>query len=983
MNSIAAYLALPPAYTAALGGLRWSSSDDAIVYADNLTFALNAEIGLFLEGFNNARSLIHFPHLLHLVDLLRPFPEGKRSQTPGTRLLYLAYREAGGSISNAGAFFGTILKDLPAYPGVTDLREITRILREPIVPAHWFVSFFQQESGYEPEMPPLSPEEFERRVLQSVQAYSMDDLIAWFRYGRGPIKEEAGDLVEQLTPEPPPRTLAGVLAHLLERPRLAPVQPLLAGLVSALSLPPRRRQEEHLPIGGYCDVTTHGQPAQILPSQLALDPMEFLRRFAERELLYFQREEPQRQTQEELVILLDQGVRTWGDVRLVLSAAALALLKRVSSRRTPLRLAATSNPGVLVDPLEATDEEVGELLETSDLTPHPAEALTATLAQPAELPRDLILLTHPRNLRQAEVAAAARAVPSDTRFFALTLDPNGDANLWQCRNGMPVKVRHFRVDLSQIEQEAEEKPAAAPAPRANWTRWRGDVEPVPFPFTFGISGSIVARGFDFDYEGKWLLIANAKGLLHCWNVETKDLEILPRCQMTNDDSVLLTNVDEVLGVAGGFVVRGHVAQDAFLAHYDFNTRTCRGYRLEGHHDGEWCYLRGFHSLAQRKGGVVITLDLTTGERHKPDASAMKPSSLRPAVDWDLNFEEIEAMKRRERQAPRSPRSRAAAAWEYCTSVSWPARWLTMTQHYYGTSPEAGPPANCLHLDLEGERFRVVTSGKAIRAWQELPRVNGLPLLANHRLDKAQIRSGILALKAGRATGAPGKAVDWQLFLMHEPDGKLLGQLPSLKANGGFILSNDGERIAWQSNRREVQVNFLTPVEELSQVRFTTLVGCFHQSLDLVIGDQWLGISVTGADYAHLLWWQDGMLQHECGTSGLSALSTGHPGRQARSNPRLVPDWLGYDQQRFTTAATATLTAVGDTRGQVAVFGGDRQLICMFFVFRLNIQAWMPDGTRLNRNDLSAEPRHLPPAAREARARLAAALETAAHKGAPL
>ena len=73
--------------------------------------------------------------------------------------------------------------------------------------------------------------------------------------------------------------------------------------------------------GGYTDITTRGAPERILPIQFALDGEEFLRRFAERELLYFHREDVREPLTEELVILLDQGVRTWGDVRLLLSGA--------------------------------------------------------------------------------------------------------------------------------------------------------------------------------------------------------------------------------------------------------------------------------------------------------------------------------------------------------------------------------------------------------------------------------------------------------------------------------------------------------------------------------------------------------------------------------------------------------------------------------------------------------------------------------------
>jgi hypothetical protein len=84
------------------------------------------------------------------------------------------------------------------------------------------------------------------------------------------------------------------------------VEPLLA----ALTLPPRR-PTSGAPAGGYADVATRGHPEQILPSQFALDDLEFVRRHAENELLYFRREEPRQDVREELVVLLDQGVRTW------------------------------------------------------------------------------------------------------------------------------------------------------------------------------------------------------------------------------------------------------------------------------------------------------------------------------------------------------------------------------------------------------------------------------------------------------------------------------------------------------------------------------------------------------------------------------------------------------------------------------------------------------------------------------------------------
>jgi len=64
-----------------------------------------------------------------------------------------------------------------------------------------------------------------------------------------------------------------------ERPRLAGMTRLIHRLEGALSLPPRRLEDDSLQTDGYWDLTTRGSPEQILPIQFALEDEEFLRRF--------------------------------------------------------------------------------------------------------------------------------------------------------------------------------------------------------------------------------------------------------------------------------------------------------------------------------------------------------------------------------------------------------------------------------------------------------------------------------------------------------------------------------------------------------------------------------------------------------------------------------------------------------------------------------------------------------------------------------
>src|SRR5262249_49222149 len=146
----------------------------------------------------------------------------------------------------------------------------------------------------------------------------------------------------------------------------------------------------------------------------ALDELEFLRRHAEHELLYYRREEPHAPTPDRLVVLLDQGVRTWGRVRLALAGCLLALGETAKRRKLSLTLALSSNGGTPINPLTHDRAELAGLAGASDLTACPGLALERALEEVAG-PYDLVLLTHPRNLDETEVQAAARRAPPDVR----------------------------------------------------------------------------------------------------------------------------------------------------------------------------------------------------------------------------------------------------------------------------------------------------------------------------------------------------------------------------------------------------------------------------------------------------------------------------------------------------------------------------------------------------------------------------------------
>src|SRR5262249_59847062 len=129
---------------------------------------------------------------------------------------------------------------------------------------------------------PLLPEEFEAQLAWALPAWPDDVLQYWLQHGHGPVAH--GERLAGAVLAAGSRPLSTVVAELGRHHRLAGAVPFVARLVGALALPPRRLAHRELPLGGYADVTTRGAPEHVLPVQLALEPEEFLRRFAQGEL---------------------------------------------------------------------------------------------------------------------------------------------------------------------------------------------------------------------------------------------------------------------------------------------------------------------------------------------------------------------------------------------------------------------------------------------------------------------------------------------------------------------------------------------------------------------------------------------------------------------------------------------------------------------------------------------------------------------------
>lgn len=898
------YLAIPARQGKHLGGLRWHPGGEAIVFeAENptvgMTFAMRDEVLQFLEGYASVRPLVHFALILRMMGMLHhgdPAPSDIGGAVPGNWSVVLAllvgrYVRLHRPLRNVGALFAQLTRDVPPVADPPDIADIRDVL------AHGHAWTFHRPDA-RGESPPLSFFKLHAAAVNALKGLADDEIDHWLRHGRGPVGD-VGEEVARAAEASKPRSLATLLDALDGRARLAGASRLVPLLDGALSLPPRRLAPAELPTGGYADVATRGHPEQILPAQFALDDLEFLRRFAERELLYYHREEPRAPRAEELLVVLDQGVRTWGDVRLVLAAAAIALGRQASRRQIAWLVATTANGGHVVDPMAAADAEaLGTLIEASDLSTNPGLAVERVLETPTDRPRDIVILTHPRALAEPDVAAAARRAGPDTRLFAVAVDGAGRVEFAELRRGTPVILSRCRVELRR-----DPEPTFAPRRLAASGPWTGDIEAIGFPFELGLLGPVQDGHFDFDERGEWLLVADRMGLLHAWRVDGVGGEMLPRGKLRG---MVLTQVEAVVGVAGGFVVAGSLGHKecAVVVHYDFATRRCVARDLgPWRGEREWFYLREFHAIAVRDPAEPArraAVDLGTGQ---------------VSNSWDDEASHLRGL----------PHDRAN--WARKAAIFGPPDRPTVIR--VARKDERGALAM-----LDPDSGRVYLWRTHSEPSDVMVFADNEPTLRGKSLGAVQVAGGVVGL--GTVDLSDGSS---RIYLFEKASRHIVAEYP-LSSPWGFALSRDGRRLA----RAHGPAIVVQDVGGAGPAVLVTPPGKTHSSLDVELAPHLMRL--RGGRVTHLLFWIGGTLQVRrtpIRPEGGGEIPMG-------STVEYRPDATGWrpvaDSKRFVVHGTCDgLTVLSDVFGQVAVLGANDALVAMFFVFREELAGWLPDGTR--------------------------------------
>jgi hypothetical protein len=241
------------------------------------------------------------------------------------------------------------------------------------------------------------------------------------------------------------------------------------------------------------------------------------------------------------------------------------------------------------------------------------------LEAPAEVGRDVVLLTHGRSVTHEDVLAASRRAQKGVRVFAVGVADGGEVALSELRHGAPVVRSRCRVlpsaPIAPSEEPARSAGSESKAPTPPLHTWRGDIEPIPYPFRFGLTGRGTIRALAFDEKGEWVLVAARNGTLHAARTDGSRFEILPRAADKN--GAPLTHVEAVFGTAEGFLVCGATNHMKWptVARYDIAKRAVAVHVLvhQSNDAWEWNYFSELRSIVVRAGAMAIALDLDQGK----------------------------------------------------------------------------------------------------------------------------------------------------------------------------------------------------------------------------------------------------------------------------------------------------------------------------------------------------------------------------------
>lgn len=142
-----------------------------------------------------------------------------------------------------------------------------------------------------------------------------------------PVEEIKEDIQKNIEELPIVDKPFDFVENLINNDKTFHIGSLIKRLWSGLKINMRHKSPSEQPLGGVSDITNKGDVNRLLLSEFANDDEVFMQRIANNEALYILREVPPESNKLDRIILLDSSIKSWGNVRTINYAIALAIAK--------------------------------------------------------------------------------------------------------------------------------------------------------------------------------------------------------------------------------------------------------------------------------------------------------------------------------------------------------------------------------------------------------------------------------------------------------------------------------------------------------------------------------------------------------------------------------------------------------------------------------------------------------------------------------
>ncbi|MBN8603817.1 MAG: hypothetical protein J0M26_22570 [Planctomycetes bacterium] len=312
-------------------------------------------------------------------------------------------------------------------------------------------------------------------------------------------------------------------------------------LSSLIALPRKPSEPDDLPIGGVSDISNRGNPERLLMTELAAEPDLLIARIANGQALYLRRESPPKPRPQTRNILIENGIRCWGEQRFTMLAFAFAIAASEEKRVAQVQITTLAGHELFDEDFTTTDG-LAKALERLYPAPHPGQALENLVQRyhREKLPLlEPLLIVTAATANDPQFASKTKLLP--TPYLLAVVEPDRWVEIReQTERGSAVWKR------LQLKPAVRAKPKPPPSDAPQFTK----LICSPLRFLSDMNASFVQAFQNANYPGAWLLNKQCRllyfNLRGSGGIELGSLptdNVIAACTPTNDSIQLVLELN--------------------------------------------------------------------------------------------------------------------------------------------------------------------------------------------------------------------------------------------------------------------------------------------------------------------------------------------------------------------------------------------------------------------------------------------------------